>query len=97
MLPTRSHRAKYQRIDTHCMKCRIDEENVPRIIMECTPHQYEPEELARRLGFTVDGDSERNEKDTGSMGDRNLKDLLRRLAPVQRSCNTVICKLYEDQ
>ena len=54
MLPTRKHRGKYQRIDTICVKCGVEEETIPHVIMECTPHHYEADELARRLGFTGD-------------------------------------------
>ena len=56
MLPTRSHRARYQHIDPHCIKCGTEEETIPHIIMECTPHHFEDNEIAKRLGFTGDED-----------------------------------------
>ena len=54
MLPTRTHKAKYQSIDPICQKCGREAETIPHIIMKCEP-QAEPEEIARRLGLTEGG------------------------------------------
>ena len=65
MLPTRSHRSKYQQMDPRCIRCGTGSETIPHIILKCQPHQNESEELARRLGFT--GDDENEWRDTRSM------------------------------
>ena len=55
MLPTRTHRTKYQPIDPICQKCSGEAETIPHIIMKCEP-QTTPEEIARKLGLTDGGD-----------------------------------------
>lgn len=52
MLPTRLHRSKFQPIHTHCILCGMEEETVQHVIMECTPHHFEREELEDRMGFS---------------------------------------------
>jgi hypothetical protein len=59
MLPTRTHRSKYQHIYPHCIKCGMEDETIPHIILDCTPHHYEFEELPRRLGLTGSNDKDR--------------------------------------
>jgi hypothetical protein len=58
MLPTRTHRARYQYIEPHCMKCGVDDETIPHIIMECTPRHVEDKEIARRLGLSGQDDED---------------------------------------
>ena len=59
MLPTRKHRHKYQHIQPHCIKCGMDEETIPHVIMECTPHHFDEEEILRNLGLQEEMDKGR--------------------------------------
>ncbi|XP_018494512.1 uncharacterized protein LOC108864069 [Galendromus occidentalis] len=51
MLPTRKYRSKFQNIHPYCCWCGMEEETIQHVLLECTPHHFNEEELRKKLGL----------------------------------------------
>ena len=51
MLPTRKYRSKFRRIQSHCLRCGMEDETTQYVLLECTPHHFNEEELPKKLGL----------------------------------------------
>ena len=57
MLPTRWHRRHYEPdIQTHCIKCGMEQETVRHVILECNTAHLDELEFVKRLGLTEEVD-----------------------------------------
>ncbi|XP_018494223.1 uncharacterized protein LOC108863950 [Galendromus occidentalis] len=69
MLPTRKYRSKFQNIHPYCCLCGMEKETIRHVLLECTPHHLNEEELRKKLGL-------QELLDRGVL--RNTKELLER-------------------